>query len=263
MRRTDFCSILMIAATAGGLAGCKGAREGPKAAATAAPALSSAAPTPPRVVSATPASGGDLLRAFSAAFGQPAPYRVTDKDGSVLEYTPEAFIDVEPGVVALVSKGEEPDGCHACTGTIALHYLRRKADGFEVLGSWPQAGGGADWGKAAPWKLRTDIDDYPVMATEASDMGQGCQVSTVDLIELTPTGPKTVAQNVLTAVDNEREGDVADRDLVSYEGEIRPIARGKSFEVILKETDGDKTVRTVYTKAGDAFERDGAALPTC
>src|SRR5580658_7198518 len=65
-----------------------------------------------------PPLSGPLQDAFTVAFGKPAPYATLDDDGDHVVYSPQALVDVAPGVVALISKEEIPGGCKACAGSL-------------------------------------------------------------------------------------------------------------------------------------------------
>jgi hypothetical protein len=88
------------------------------------------------VMTALPAAAApaELDKAFAAAFGHAAPYTMTASGGALekpteFTYTPSGLVDVAPGIVALISEGQLADfGCHACFGTLAIHYLKRDGE---------------------------------------------------------------------------------------------------------------------------------------
>lgn len=210
------------------------------------------APPTPIVVTATPESGGSLLEAFRVAYGGPAPLMLTSESGEELEFSPQAFVNIQPGVVALISKAETPGGggCHACYGDLSIRYLRPEGNSFVVLSKWDGVGGAAPYGKATPWTIRTDIDDYPVMVLERQDGGMGCFHTLVSLVSLTPTGPRSIATDISTMAEYQiGEGEDPSRGW-KIEGRIVPIKRGREFHV---ERTGLRTTPVIFRRAGDVF----------
>ncbi len=229
-------------------------------------------PAAPRVESATAANGADLLEAFLTAFGQPAPYRVTmpASDGSEehqLEFSPLAFIDIAPNVVALVSKGEGRNtdySCHACVGAMTMNYLKRAGQAFTVLGHWEIDSGGASYGLVNQWVVRTDLDDVPTMLISNDSAGMGCTNTVDTLIALTPTGPEERGSFTLSGSYQEQV-DVRGPKDYSYEGKILPVERGKSFAIPYS---GTAARRIVFTKGSDRVFRpepveDAPFPPSC
>jgi hypothetical protein len=216
----------------------------------------------PKVEAISRDNGADLLLAFKSAFGQPAPYTQTSEDGSELVFAPAAFVNLQPGIVALISKAEIPDGCHACSGHLSIHYLRHQNGQYEVLGAWPDVGGLGPYGKAANWSLRSDLDAVPTLVAISEDGGQGCSGSQADLIALTPTGPKVRAKAVLLASEYDGGGESSATPSFKYEGTIGGIERGKSFYVNFT---GSKNISTKYTsyENGGEYYASGDVPPSC
>jgi hypothetical protein len=227
----------------------------------------------PVVERPTAQNGADLLSAFRTAFGEPAPFvSQVDEGGDsnpgsyvTLAFSPEAFIDIGPGLVALVSKGEgTTTGCdsHACAGALMVHYLRKDLGGFTLLGHWNVPNSGVGYGKAAPWTVRTDLDDVPTMVLQAADGGQGCFAEQDTLIALTPTGPEDRGSFTRYSEDQQEP---ASPDNYKYDGTILPLERGVRFAVDYR---GSSSKRVVFTKLSDGTFADtdmGSAEfpPTC
>jgi hypothetical protein len=236
-------------------------------------ATAPATPPAPQIETATVTNGADLLEAFLAAFGQPAPYRATipASEGSAehaLEFSPLAFINIAPNVVALVSKGEGRNTdytCHACSGAMTMHYLKRGPQGFTVLGHWPIESGGAGYGEVNQWSIRTDLDDVPTMLVANQNAGMGCTTELDTLVALTPTGPEergsfTRSSSYQEAVDVKN----GPKDY-SYEGKVIAIERGKRIAI---DYSGKTLRRIEFVKGSDRVYRpehgdNGSFPPDC
>jgi hypothetical protein len=210
------------------------------------------------------AAPAEMDKAFSAAFGHPAPYTMTASGGTLKKptafiYTPSGLENVAPGIVALVSKGKLADfGCHACSGTLAIHYLKRDGEKFVLLGAWPAIGGAAPYGEAAAWAVRKDLDDVPVLVSREDDGGQGCYETWADLIALTPERPVVRISLVLaTKYEPEPESKKQGYDLT---GELIPVERGKRFVV---QYSGTRSLRVEYLRSGNVYIVQGKAAPVC
>lgn len=212
---------------------------------------------------ATPESGGSLLEAFRVAYGGPAPVTLTNDNGEELELSPQAFVNIQPGVVALISKAETPGGggCHACYGELSIRYLRPEGSSFVVLSKWDGVGGRAPYGKSTPWTIRTDIDDHPVMVLVREDGGMGCFHTLTSLVSLTPTGPRSIATDIVTEAEYQaEEGETPDKGW-KIRGKIVPIKLGKEFAV---ERTGLRTTPVIYQRVGDVFlSSNGGDEPAC
>lgn len=209
----------------------------------------------PRVSDVSPSNGADLMSAFKVAFGGPAPFTKETESGDQVVYSPQAFINIEPGVVALISKGEIPQGCHACYGATSIHYLKKEADGYSLLGAWQDISGKAPWGKAAPWSVRTDIDDSPMLVFETDDGGQGASIGTYDLVALTPVGPVVRAEDITVSSGNSESTPPC-----MESGILLPIERGHRFAI---QFSGTKSYRATYTRYGDQYLPDDGPVPGC
>jgi hypothetical protein len=204
------------------------------------------------VVLSSNISATDLLLAFKAAYGQPAPVALEtnqpDAGGEVtLAVNPIALIPVAPGIIALIAKGEnETHDCgRFCTGQLDIHYLRRNANGFELLGSWKDVAGPSQFGSAPTWNIRNDLFTGPALVAISDAGGGGCGVEEAQILELTPLRPIVRASQVL--LDSQGENG-------KVETSINPIERGKSFQVIYR---GAVKAEEMWTILGDEYLGQG------
>ena len=128
-----------------------------------------------------------LGRAFAAAFGNPAQAKA-QVNGQTVVYRPGTIRWIGDRAV-LISPAKSTDDCHACAGTLAVHYLKASGDRFEVTGSWPDVVPGTGWGAAPKWKLSEDFTEFPAIFAEGTGGGQGFVCTTATLVELAPSGP--------------------------------------------------------------------------
>lgn len=207
---------------------------------------------------ASPPTGGTpLTDAFVAAFGKPAPFETIDDSGDHVIYSPQAIEEVAPGVVALISKGEIPDGCQACGGSLSINYLRHDTAGYHRFGAWPDIGGKGEFGHALPWAIRTDIDNGPTLVTTRQQKDQTCAATLQELITLTPTKPVKIATVVVATVfAPETPGKAAPH----VAGKVVSIERGKRFAVVLS---GSDSVRQIYTRQGEVFTTQEGGATGC
>jgi len=201
--------------------------------------------------------GTPLLDAFLTAYGKPAPYTTLDDSGDQVTYSPQALEDVAPGVVALISKGEIPNGCRACGGALSINYLKHDASGYSRLGSWPEIGGKGEFGKALPWTTRTDIDNGPTLVTTRLEKESGCSAAFQELITLTPQKPVKIATVVVATAYAPAAGEQAGPHVT---GQVVPIERGRRFAVKLS---GSNSVRQVFIRKGDVFTTQDPGATGC
>jgi hypothetical protein len=195
-----------------------------------------------------PAASGPMYQAFEVAFGKPAPYSTIDDGGDRIVYNPQALIDLQPGVVALISAKRIPRGCRSCGGALAINYLRRDPSGFSRLGAWADAGGQGVSGGVLPWTIRTDIDNGPTLVTRRDERRGDCSSTTDELITLAPKGPVKIATVVVATGYAPLPEDHGHPPHVS--GAIVPIVRGERFAVVLS---GTSSLRQVFRREGDVF----------
>ena len=204
-----------------------------------------------------PPPSGPLQDAFTVAFGKPAPWATLNDDGDHVVYTPQALIEVGPGVVALVSKEEIPGGCKACAGSLTIDYLRRGSAGFGRLKSWPEVGGKGRYGAALPWTVRTDLDDGPTLVTRDDHKEGSCSATMEELITLRPAGPMKIATLVTAMAYDPRPGE---RTAPHLSSRIMPLVRGQRFAVVFS---GTTAFRQVFKREGDVFTSYGPAATGC
>ena len=199
-------------------------------------------------VSALPPPRDALHQAFEAAFGKPAPYATIDDSDDHVVYAPQALIDLRPGVFALVSKKEIPDGCRRCGGALGVDYLRRTPAGFQRLGHWTNLGGVGEYGHVLPWTLRTDLDDSPTLVTRR-DLHEGaCSSVKAELIGLRPDKPVKLAE--VTTATSYSASAAEHLPASGVSGAIKPLVKGKSFVVTLS---GTAHARQVFRREGELF----------
>lgn len=208
-------------------------------------------------------SKAELEAAFRAAYGKPSPATV-DTPQSTIIYSPAGLVDVDPsaGVLALVAEGRNKDDCEACQGALSVRYLKRTPNGFQ---RWGKSGGygfdGNAMGQPPQWKVRRDLEDNPVLTIETGFTGEGYFCAWQRLVELMPGGATTRADNVPLAYDNSGVGDESGRRrITTIEGQIRPLVKGRSFEVDLH---GTRSMRLVYERRGETYATRDKKPPTC
>ena len=208
------------------------------------------------------AASPELDAAFAAAFGQKPPaMRQVSRGGEtiLLSYRPMQLIEAA-GRLVLISGGRT-DGCHGCTGALAITYLERAPGGaYRPIGNWPEIIEGSSWGEPPDWSRRDDLFAGPAIEARGGGTWQGCTVEQADLIELTPRRPEVRARRILTAYDasgqSERAGGGA------LEGRIASLEPGSAFVVTYS---GALNARVVWRRAGTAYAPTGhyPPLPEC
>lgn len=230
-----------------------------------------AAPTsghpPPRLAAAAAGSRdapakAELEAAFRAAYGKPSPVAAQTPLGTV-NFKPGGLVDVDhsAGVVALVALGENPENCHACTGNLSVHYLKRTALGLKPWGTVNDYEFDGDGFGAPPnWSVRRDLERYPVLVIETGYTGQGCTSAQQSLVELTPEAAEMRVASVPILYDNSGAYEEGDPQVVELEGEIRPLVKGKRFEVVFH---GTRSLRLIYEREHGAYVTKDQKPDTC
>jgi hypothetical protein len=204
-------------------------------------------------------SKADLAAAFRAAFGKPAPVTIGAQEAQ-MTFTPAGLVDVDPskGLQVLVAEGRNKEDCHACEGSLSLVYLERTPKGFQRTG---KAGrdqfNGNGFGAPPEWKVRRDLEANPVLTVETGFTGQGFTCASQALVELTPVGAKVLAESVPVEYD---DSGVGHGRVTTLEGQIRPLARGRSFEVVFH---GTRSMRMVYERHGETYATRDRQPPSC
>lgn len=211
------------------LAGCQQAPESGNAA------------TP--VPSTTPAATGVMALpeaeqrklAFRAAYGEGDTAQVEAGEADTVTIKPGKLVWIGE-TAALLSSGPSQSDCHACSGALAIAYLKPKGDGFEVTGSWPALVRGSGWGQEPEWKLRDDLTSNPAIYVEAGWTGQGYSCGSASITELKPDGPVQSDRIGLSAsnggaIDESTGKTFGGEPAKELTGQIVDIVKDKSFAV--------------------------------
>jgi hypothetical protein len=211
------------------LAGCQQAPE----------SGNTSAPTP----AATPALTGvralseaeQLKLAFRTAYGKDGAAQVQEDDAGVINVKPGQLLWIGDTAV-LLSPGANESDCHACSGALAIAYLKPQGDGFAVTGKWPTLVRGSGWGAVPEYRVTEEFTDRPAIYVESGDAAQGYSCGGASITELKPDGP---VQSERVWLSSSNEGAVDDttgktfggEPLIRLEGKITDIVKGKSFAV--------------------------------
>lgn len=178
----------------------------------------------------------------------PGPY--TYRSGKLVPLGGDRF--------ALVSSGQGGDA-HASSGSLAIHYLKRTADGFEKAGSWPGLIAGGGWGEAPKWSVRSDLMPSPTLVVASTGVGQGLLCEVTQLVELTPERPVFRIERLSTEYDN--SGASEDGEGENIKGRILPGRKGQTFKV---EYTGVRDATVTFARVGDVYDPvDMPELPSC
>lgn len=220
------------------------------------PNVKATKPSAPASAAAAPQGfSSPLEAAFFAATGHKQAF--TEDEGR-MKTMPLRLLDLPFGPV-LLTGSEDPDGCHACTGFIAIHYLDRVPTGFKVRKSWPEGVSGWGWG-ALPneWSVTDKFTTYPAIYAEGGYSGQGYTCGSATITELRPEGPVTSDNITLSYSDG---GAVEDESKATeLDGKIGNITREKSFDVVVP---GPHGFRERYIRKGNKFVRVGETRLSC
>lgn len=200
-------------------------------------------------------SAANMFVAFKAAYTSPVPYRemVDHDDGRVdLQFRPEALLTVSPGIFALVAVGAGENCGRMCSGHLDIFYLRKRNEGFELLGSWRDIGGMSQFGGAPSWAIRNDLFDDPALVVRGANGGGGCGISTGRIVELAPLSPKTVVRDILLSSTGEGG---------ALRSEILSVVRNNAIDV---RYTGTRSAVVHYIRQGEEFIANGVQpQPTC
>ncbi len=209
-------------------------------------APSSPTPSPPPP---TRTSAERLRQAFEAATGHSRPFVQTLK-GESFTVSPVDIVELPFGP-ALLAKREMKDGCHACSGYLAVYYLRENDEQTVVTASYPEAISGWGWG-AAPteWQITTRFTSNPAVYASGGYMGQGIVESSAVITELRPEGP---VSSDLIGTGFSNAGALTDDDprpRCEVDGKIANVVKDRSFDVVVT---GSVSGRDRYVKRGAKF----------
>lgn len=224
-RRVGFIAL----AGAIALAGCQAAPDSGNATAPAP----SVTPTPTGVRALPEAE--QLKLAFRTTYGKDDAVQVREGDADVIQVKPGRLLWIGETAV-LLSPGANVSDCHACSGALAIAYLKPQGDGFEVTGKWPTLVRGSGWGAEPEWRVTDAFTDNPAIYVESGWSGQGYSCGGASITELKPEGP-VQSERVWLSASNEGAVDettgttFSGEPLSNLEGKIVDIVKGKSFAV--------------------------------
>ncbi|WP_292051779.1 MULTISPECIES: hypothetical protein [unclassified Brevundimonas] len=259
-------AILLPVAVALSLAACDNRpSEAPAAApAPSAPVTAEAAVAEQAPQAGTPVDVADpqiRAQAFRAAWGAPPPvtYRpVKPGEHEAQTYAKATLVPVSQGLYALISEGQGGEG-HVSAGSLAIHYLKRTADGFERVGAWPAFLVTGTWGSPPRWDIRQDLMNAPTLVATAGGTWQGYTCGWAHVIELTPQKPVTrIDQIHLSYSDGGARGEDEATDV---SGRILAGEKGRTLRV---RYSGDMNATVTYAKVGEVYDPvDMPDIPTC
>ena len=202
-----------------------------------------------------------LQPAFVAAFGQPSPAPHAVQRGgqeTQLQFSPKMLADLGNGQLALISKGEAPEG----GGAVSVHYLHQAGDKFSVTGQWfdlaPQSGASQN---PPDVRLRRGLFAQQALEIEAADRMMGCDVASAGLYELLPQGPVLRAKDIVTERNNIPMGAMRTGPQVDYYGNVIADKAGQNFKV---HYHGSFEQDVTWTPGPNGWAPSGAVkLPTC
>lgn len=211
------------------LAGCQ---QAPETGNTTAP-TPSASPTAAGVRALPEAE--QLKLAFRATYGKDGAAQVQEDDAGVINVKPGQLLWIGD-IAVLLSPGANESDCHACSGALAIAYLKPQGDGFAVTGKWPTLVRGSGWGAEPEWRVTGEFTDNPAIYVESGDTAQGYSCGGATITELKPEGP---VQSEWVGLSASNEGAVDEttgktfggEPLSNLEGKIVDIVKGKSFAV--------------------------------
>lgn len=211
--------------------------------------LLQAPPPPPQDVRSLP-KAEQLGRAFAAVFHAQGQAK-GEVNGQTVVYRPGTIQWIGDTAV-LISPAKATDDCHACAGTLAVHYLKAAGDKFQVTGAWPDVVAGAGWGAAPKWKITSAFTSNPAIYEEGTGGGQGYVCATATLIELAASGP---VKSGPIPLHYDNEGAVTDpQERTQLDGKFLNVKKGVSFDLAVT---GTRTFTETWLKHGDRFEPQG------
>jgi hypothetical protein len=206
-------------------------------------------PPPQDVRSLTEAE--QRARAFAAAFPGSHGQATGQVNGQNVVYRPATLRWIGDRAV-LISPAKATGDCHACAGTLAVHYLKAAGDQFEVTGAWPDVVSGAGWGAAPKWKIADTFTNAPAIYVQGTGGGQGFVCTTATIVELAPTGP---LKSGPIPLHYDNAGAVSDPQArVQFDGKFVNVRKGVSFDLAVT---GSQTFTETWLKRGDRFEPQG------
>jgi hypothetical protein len=196
-----------------------------------------------------------MTAAFKTAFGQLPPAKMKTND-AVRVFRPTRLLWLGDRAV-LLSEGTNVSDCHACTGSLAIHYLTADGLGFSLTGSWADLVQGAGWGGAPQWKISTEFTSNPAIVDEGGFTAQGCTSGGLMITELRPERP-VQSGLVRTVMSN----DSGYGEPEQMDGHIKNIRKDRSFDVMYT---GTRNFTEHWLYRGDRFVLEGGPtkMPQC
>lgn len=230
------------------------AGEATRPAPIASPSASPIAPADP--LAGTPRSERARL-ADRAVFPQGRTY--TNPDGVRITYEPGSLVEAPFGPV-LVSEGRVPDGSHADSGHVAIHYLAPQGRGYRVVQAYPDTVQAGSFGQMSELAVSRRFGALPVVYAQGGGTWQGFTCDWTSLVELRPSGPVGIV-SFMDAFDD--SGAAVDRAASTSQGKIVDIVPDRSFAVRFT---GTRAFTAIYRRQGDRYVLEGGdknALTGC
>jgi hypothetical protein len=195
---------------------------------------------------------------FMAAFGKAAPVERTI-DEQIYSFAPEAMQPLGGDMFALISMGHNLGDGHAQSGMNAIHYLRKTATGYAVVGEWMGMGATGTFGQPAlRYGLTNKLGKNPYLVTQAGGTWQGYSCESTLLIELMPDQPIERA-NFDTGYSN--SGEMSDRKRQDIDGVITAAVPDVSFTVRFT---GTRKFAQLWARDGEKYNlKKGDEVPEC
>lgn len=189
----------------------------------------------------------DAAGMFRRAFGSAGSAIVT-LDGEKIKYEPVAMTEVA-GQRVLVARGTVIDAAHVTSGKVATIYFDK--DGRALSRNLKAVESGSS-GVIANVAVSKAFGPLPVIVSEGGGTWQGYSCDMVKLVELTPGGPRELA-DIPTYYDDSGIDEKAGNG-ITLTGKIANIQPGKSFDVVYS---GSRTFTETWVRRGDKYELDG------
>lgn len=182
-----------------------------------------------------------LAIAFRAAFDADGEARRTVGDQTYV-YRPERMHWIGNKAM-LISLGRNLSDCHACGGTLAVHYLEPYGNGLRVTGAWLETEASSSNG-APPnvVEISRALARYPVVQATGGGTWQGYICTVAWLVELRPEGPVTsgpipISHSNAGNIDEDTGRTFGGDPARELQGRIANVRRGQSFDVVFTGTE--------------------------
>ena len=186
----------------------------------------------------------------AAAFRKAFPAPIVTLEGEKIRYEPIALVHVE-GRPVLVAKGTVIDAAHVTSGKVAAIYFG--ADGKARRRDLKAVESGSS-GVIADVSVSSKFGPLPMIVAEGGGTWQGYSCDLVRLVELTPSGPRELA-DIQTYYDDSGVNPDANKG-TTLTGKIANIQPGKSFDVVYS---GSLSFTEKYVRRGDKYALAGEA----